>query len=206
MDKQKIRDLPTTDLQKGIVYFCALAGIKQSDEQELRMIARYLQEQKGSVWTDTFKQAFHNFIKGDYPAIRKPYKIDAHFISSIIEAYFKDLAGATRDPDKYKAEDEINWTPEKIERVMKDGFEWKLKAYKDNDIPIMWLFSLYDWMEKNEFFTMNDFDDNQVTERIDYVKQIAKAQRKTKRGWNITPMTKDNILKVAIVSLAMDKL
>lgn len=198
-----MRELPKSEIAKGILHFCLISGIKAPNDIDLDAIIEHIQKEKGHVWVETMKAGMNKWIDGVYPDVRRPSYFNAHFFSSILEAHFKTLSTSTRI--SRDIEDEQPITPEKRDNIMMNGFKEKFIDYKMNTLPdIMWLFSLYDWLAEKGYVNISTFNDEVITQRIEQIKQRAYAERKNENVWDITPRTHDNLMKVVFVSLYFD--
>lgn len=181
--------------------FSQLNDLNPLNTEQLNQLVYFLKKDKGFVYIEAMQNALKAWSAGGYEEVRKPRRLNSRFICSLIDLHISSKAKFNQTSEVI----DVEKTPEEIEQIMQNGYRWKKKAYFEKDIPVMWLFSLYDWMERKGMIALNDFDDNQVKERIEEIREKAYKQRKTKKSWDITPITQDNILKVAIVSLEFEK-
>ena len=91
MDTERLNNSPQKVIQT-LINFCDINDIKKSNADE---VAAWLIANKGRLYLNTLEKTLSNFTSGEYD-MKKPYQLNAHFVSQCVSYYMKQ-AGASHE-------------------------------------------------------------------------------------------------------------
>lgn len=118
--------------------FCALAGLKESDNMVL--VASYIKKQKGHVDKTLFSKALENYING-LIEVKQPYKISNLFLNQIIQRQLElstAIKGNIKPPPPQEEKD----------RIMDEGIKNYIQQTKEGNKPDCFTWHYYDYLEE----------------------------------------------------------
>ena len=119
----KIKDKSTIDVKEAVIGFGELNDIKVDN---IELIIKFLQESHGNVYFKTLVYAMTNFSGGQYDHIKKPYKLTAIFMSSLIDEYMRRSRNSSTSTPSYQQE----YVPSRLQSRKEILFQW----CQDNDV------------------------------------------------------------------------